>query len=35
MGEKVLDWFGGINEFISFHNELHETDSIRKFIVEE
>lgn len=30
----VIEWFGGIKEFISFHNYLHEEDYIEKLIME-
>ena len=33
--EEVLEYFGNINEFISFHNYLHDEKLIQKYIIED
>lgn len=33
--EKVLEWFGGLKQFKSFHNLLHDFNNIDDLIIEE
>lgn len=32
---EVLNWFGGLDEFLDYHNYLHNLNSMKKYLLEE